>query len=262
MTDETREEPVGHKLPNYIIGACVLIAIAYFSYEVLFRKSKGIAASQPTFLIAGPSGSGKTSLYALLRYGERATTVPSIEPNMTAKFRPPGLPESAKSYVLVDSPGHQKLRHYMFSTLDTSTTARTMHGIVFVVDASAMSRPEKLREAAEYLGAILRKTNRRRGGADILVAANKSELFTAVPAKRLKTLMENELDKLAKSKANSVMGVDADTGVDDDEYMQLQIGEFKFEACESEVTFLDGSIETGKIESWLEWMTEKAVNNH
>ncbi|KAK9238207.1 signal recognition particle receptor beta subunit-domain-containing protein [Lipomyces kononenkoae] len=267
----------GYGLPVYILGLAFLIITVYFAYELLYRRTKGVAAGGPTFIIAGPSGAGKTALFTLLRYGEKSTTLPSVEQNISTTFRLPNLPDTAKPFVLIDTPGHQKLRHGMFSALQIAQTARTIHGVLYVVDASAISRPERLREAAEYLYDILRITERVRGGTDVLVAANKSELFTAVPAKRLRTLLEVELDKIRESRAKSVDKVgaggdkhDGDDGDEDDSAVvggNLWLGRggekegpFKFEDLETEVTVVDGSVDNDKIDGWLGWMEERAVN--
>ncbi|KAK9369593.1 signal recognition particle receptor beta subunit-domain-containing protein [Lipomyces kononenkoae] len=266
----------GYGVAVYILGLALLMVTFYFAYELLFRKTKGVASGGPTFIIAGPSGSGKTSLFTSLRYGNKSTTLPSVEQNVSTKFRLPNLPDTAKPFVLIDTPGHHKLRHGMFSALQVAQAARTMQGVLYVVDASAMSRPERLREAAEYLYDILRITERVRGGTDVLVAANKSELFTAVPAKRLRTLLEVELDKIRESRAKSVDKVgaggdkkDADDSDEDDSGViggSLWLGRvgekgpFKLEDLETEVTVIDGSVDNNKIDGWVGWMEERAVN--
>ncbi|KAK9249363.1 signal recognition particle receptor beta subunit-domain-containing protein [Lipomyces tetrasporus] len=273
LTSPEKVSTSGHGLPVYILIVGLLIITAYFAYELIFRRTKGVAAGGPRFIIAGPSGSGKTSLFTLLRYGKKSTTLPSVEQNLTAKFRLPNLPDTAKPFVLIDTPGHQKLRHGMFSALQTAQAARTVLGVLYVVDASAMSRPERLREAAEYMYDILRITERVQGGTDVLVAANKSELFTAVPAKRLRTLLETELYKIRESRAKSVSKVAAGGEKDDEDDDNEDVvggsgwigkrgekGSFKLEDLETEVTVIDGSVDNGKIDAWIGWMEERAVN--
>lgn len=186
---------------------------------------------------------------------------------MTTNYRLPSLVETTKPFVLIDTPGHQKLRHGTFDTIQVSLHARTIHGVLFVVDASAMSKPEKLREAAEYLYDILRITERVRGGTDILIAANKSELFTAVPAKRLRSLLETEFQKIRESRARTVGKVGSDEKDDDDyednagSWLGLKDGKpFRFEDLESDVIVVDGSVESGKTSGWVNWMEERAVN--
>ncbi|KAJ8099337.1 signal recognition particle receptor beta subunit-domain-containing protein [Lipomyces tetrasporus] len=273
LTSPEKVSTSGYGLPVYILIVGLLIITAYFAYELIFRRTKGVAAGGPRFIIAGPSGSGKTSLFTLLRYGKKSTTLPSVEQNLTAKFRLPNLPDTAKPFVLIDTPGHQKLRHGMFSALQTAQAARTVLGVLYVVDASAMSRPERLREAAEYMYDILRITERVQGGTDVLVAANKSELFTAVPAKRLRTLLETELYKIRESRAKSVSKVAAGGEKDDEDDDNEDVvggsgwigkrgekGSFKLEDLETEVTVIDGSVDNGKIDAWIGWMEERAVN--
>ncbi|KAK7203188.1 signal recognition particle receptor beta subunit-domain-containing protein [Myxozyma melibiosi] len=262
----------GYPLPVYLGGLAIACLIAFAVYSFIFSKTHGVAAAGPTFIIAGPSGAGKTALFTLLRYGEKSTTLPSIEQNISTSYRLPSLPDTAKPFVLIDTPGHQKLRQSMFDVLQVSQAARTIHGVLFVVDASAVSKPEKLREAAEYLYDVLRVTEKVRGGSDVLVAANKSELFTAVPAKRLRTLLEAEVQKIRETRTKAIgkVGLDGEkeeeedgdsATVGGDGWLGLRDGKpFRFEDLESDVMVVGGSVETGKVDDWVGWMEERAVN--
>ncbi|KAK9481118.1 signal recognition particle receptor beta subunit-domain-containing protein [Lipomyces japonicus] len=263
-------EQVSPTSSNFFVGVLVILAliiVVYFVYEFIFRKTAGVAAGGPSFIIAGPSSAGKTSLFTLIHYGKKADTVPSIEQNVTTHFRLPSVPDTAKPFILIDTPGHQKLRHGFFDALRIAQAAKTAKGVVFVIDAGAVSRPEKLREAAEYLYDVLQITEKTRGGIDILVAANKSELFTAVPAKRLRSLFETELDKIRKSRAKSVgkvggekQGQNENEEVDDAEWPGDHDKQLKLEDLESEITVIDGSVARVNTDGWIRWMEERAVN--
>ncbi|KAK9473816.1 signal recognition particle receptor beta subunit-domain-containing protein [Dipodascopsis tothii] len=253
--------PVELGVQTLLLAALVAAAVAMLvaKYLTATKASKG-----PTFLIAGPQGAGKTALFTLLRYGRKAPTVTSVQTNSTAQLELPGLPGTR--LVLHDTAGHPKLRQRLYDLVDVLQPAESLLGVVFVVDASAMARPEAAHAAAQYLYDILALTERRRGGASVLVAANKAELFTAVPAKRLRSLLEDEITKIARTKARAVSGVERSAlgaAADDDDAPALWAGApgapFRFEVLESEVTALSGSVETGKIEPWVRWMEERVV---
>ncbi|KAK9446387.1 signal recognition particle receptor beta subunit-domain-containing protein [Limtongia smithiae] len=179
------------------------------------------------------------------------------------------MAETTKPFVLIDTPGHQKLRHGMFDALRVAQAARTIQGVVFVVDASAMTNGDSFRQAAEYLYDVLLVTNGVRGGTDVLIAANKSELFTAVPAKRLRSLFETELNTIREMRARSLgqtalQSEKADEAPVPDNYRWLgkpgETGPLRLVDLETEVTVLDGSVETGKVDGWVSWMEERAAN--
>ena len=102
-----------------------------------------------------------------------------------------------RAFQLLDTPGHGKLRHHALSILDGSSssssnnnTAATLRGLIFVVDAAALSSATGLTEAATYLYDVLLALQRRHTGSrsskgpaglGVLVAANKMDLFTALP---------------------------------------------------------------------------------
>ncbi|KAK9462453.1 signal recognition particle receptor beta subunit-domain-containing protein [Lipomyces oligophaga] len=255
----------------YVLFLGIFLIVGYYVFELLFRKAHGAAAGGPTFIIAGPSGSGKTALFSLLRYDEKPATLPSLEPNISTTYRLPNLTHSSKNFVLIDTPGHPKLRHGTFETIQIALKARTIHGILFVVDASVMSNLDKRREAAEYLYDILCLTERITMGVDIAIAANKSELFTAMPPKQLRTTFETEMDKIRQTRSKLIgkVGLDdekssseADEDINDGaNRLGLSDGSaFSLAQLESEVVVIAGSVKTGKVEDWVAWMEERALN--
>ena len=138
-----------------------------------------------------------------------------------------------KKFLLADTPGHGKLRHYAY---DGMNKPQNLKGIIFMVDAADLSsggsgagETEGLRQAAEYLHDLLLVLQKRATGTKsskgprqlpVLVAANKLDLFTALPAPLVKTALEAEITDVRNSRNKGLL----DSGVGMNE---LDIGEEK-----------------------------------
>ncbi|KAL2022526.1 hypothetical protein VTK56DRAFT_5133 [Thermocarpiscus australiensis] len=155
---------------------------------------------------------------------------------------------TAKKFLLIDTPGHPKLRGTALSLLtgnpssssssssSSSTSAISidntkskLKAIIFLVDASALSDDggdDALAPTAEYLYDVLlalqRRVQRRRGGSSsraaggpipVLVAANKLDLFTALPAALVKSSLEAELGRIRRARSKGLL----DSGVGEDD---------------------------------------------
>ncbi|EPQ27611.1 uncharacterized protein PFL1_04749 [Pseudozyma flocculosa PF-1] len=104
------------------------------------KRSRG---KQPTVILVGLSDSGKTALFSELVYGATPETLPSqresqglVEP---ARILQPGDAESVKPTVLVDLPGHPRLRPKVDEYINQAD------GIVICVDAMAATKPANAR---------------------------------------------------------------------------------------------------------------------
>ena len=137
-----------------------------------------------------------------------------------------------KKFLLVDTPGHGKLRHHAF---DSVIKPQHLKGIIFVVDAADISvgntgaGNEALRQTAEYLHDVLLLLQKRSTGSKsskapkelpLLIAANKLDLFTALPAPLVKTALESEISNVRNSRTKGLL--DSGIGIND-----LDIGEEK-----------------------------------
>jgi len=133
-----------------------------------------------------------------------------------------------KRFLLADTPGHGKLRHHAF---DHITKPQNLKGIIFMVDAADMSLAgsEGLRQAAEYLHDLLlvlqkrstsSKTSKAPKELPVLIAANKLDLFTALPAPLVKAALETEITKVRSSRNKGLL----DSGISMNE---IDIGEEK-----------------------------------
>lgn len=137
-----------------------------------------------------------------------------------------------KKFLLVDTPGHGKLRHHAFETV---VKPQNLKGIIFMVDAADLSMAnsgtgnETLRQTAEYLYDVLlllqkrstsSKTSKAPKELPVLIAANKLDLFTALPAPLVKTALESEISNVRSSRTKGLL--DSGIGIND-----LDIGEEK-----------------------------------
>ena len=121
-----------------------------------------------------------------------------------------------RKVLLIDTPGHAKLRYHAFEWMKNP---RNLKGIIFVVDSATLSSQDGgLREAADYLHDILlqlqkRLTTSRTSKAPqrlpVLIAAHKTDLFTALPPILVKKSLEAEITHVRDSRAGGLL----DSGV-------------------------------------------------
>lgn len=260
----------------------------------------------PSFLLIGPSGSGKTSLLTLvsslyIASGKRAKfsqfeigkpspthisqaplsvecSLPVTIAATSNQYRSDNDPGAKlhRNFLLVDTPGHGKLRHF---ALESIVNPQHLKGIIFLVDAASMGSSSgetgsnSLAEAADYLHDILLSLQKRiltgkaskdQTGMPVLIAANKLDLFTALPTKLVKTSLELELTKLRGTKSKGLL--DSGIGMDDDlEDREILggAGESKFDFSLMEeyhvpVEVAGGSVlsayGTSDVKEWWDWI--------
>jgi len=160
---------------------------------------------------------------------------------------------------MVDTPGHAKLRHIAMGELNKPTTSK-VKGLIFVVDSA-----DEMAKVAEYLHDVLLALQKRAGKEKIrlLIACNKNDLFTALPATRIKAMLEKEITRIRESRAkglrdSGVSGVDAVDVDDENEWLgEGGDGEFKMEMMEEvgvDVTVKGGSVDKGDCAHWRQWL--------
>lgn len=151
-----------------------------------------------------------------------------------------------------------------------SSSSKNIHGVIFVVDAADLAPgSDGLRVAAEYLHDVLRLAMQRQRGrkndCKVLVAANKFDLFTALPAGMVRTVLEAEIEHVRRGRERGLLdsgGVEeGDAGADGDEMLgDGGEGAFRFEQLEGngvEVSVVGGSVlgsEGGDVQKWWEWI--------
>ena len=273
----------------------------------------------PSVLLVGPSGAGKTALLTLFERGplynpdaSPSGSKPSV-PTPVAKTHTSQAPSTvelavstdppssyrtdldaagatAKKFLLVDTPGHPKLRATALAHLAPSPTSSSsskspktnLKGIIFLADAAALADADSpaLSTTAEYLHDILLALQRRfhaRSGSrapasvPVLVAANKLDLFTALPAALVKANLEAELHRIRKARSKGLLdsGAAGDDGPGKEEEEEGDgwlgaYGSEKFSFAEMmefdvEVEVVGGNVvgEGPGAERWWKWIGER-----
>nr|POE82450.1 signal recognition particle receptor subunit beta [Quercus suber] len=289
-----------------VVTLLVSLTIPILIHLYLYRKaaSKGT----PTVLLVGPGGAGKTSLLTLvcssflcppllirnklthfrqLSTGHSLPTHTSQSPTTTPCQLPSSTRSSADKYrsqhdnsansrpefLIIDTPGHGKLRHHALSAL--AATNPRLIGIIYVVDSAAVSSASGLTETAEYLHDVLlllqkqqtqSQTSKNPAPISVLVAANKQDLFTSLPVALVRKKLEEEIGKVRVTKSKGVLDSSMrGEGEEDEEAAWLGeygVKHFTFQQVEEygiDVKVLGGSIESDgqqKVGEWLGWLGE------
>ncbi|ORY10350.1 signal recognition particle receptor beta subunit-domain-containing protein [Clohesyomyces aquaticus] len=278
------------RLATMALTLALVLVLPILLHQFVYRRVTPTAL--PTFLLVGPSGAGKTALLTLTERKTVAPTHTSTSPltietllpdgftPSSSQFRSPGDPayERARRFLLVDTPGHGKLRHFATAQLVNPTHVR---GIVFVVDAASIAEEAGLTEAAEYLHDVLLALQKRYTGArtskgpkeiPVLIAANKLDLFTALPPHLVGRALEKAVSEVRKSRAKGLkdsgvgMGMGGeDDGVDEEREWLGEGGEGNFEFRHMEevgtgVVVKGGNVLGGEgtdVQAWYEWIAEQ-----
>ncbi|KAF2748914.1 P-loop containing nucleoside triphosphate hydrolase protein [Sporormia fimetaria CBS 119925] len=276
------------KLSTVAVALAVTVLLPILLHLYIYRRAT--PTTLPTFLLLGPSGSGKTALLTLAERAQAATTRTSTSPLAVEALLPDGLTPASSSYrsagdpaferarrfQLIDTPGHGKLRHYAISKLANPTNVR---GIIFVVDAASVADETGLNEAAEYLHDVLLALQKRYTGAKtskgpteipVLIAANKSDLFTALPPHLIKLSLEKAISNVRKSRATGLKEsgavLTADQGDLEEEREWLgEGGEGPFEFWQMEEVGMSVDVRGGNVvgtdgadvKTWFKWIADQ-----
>ncbi|KAK2762754.1 hypothetical protein FQN54_000928 [Arachnomyces sp. PD_36] len=287
-----------------LVTFLIALSLPLLLHFSLYRSSSSALTND--FILLGPSGGGKTCLFSLLE--RKSSTLPnppkqthtSQSTTSTTITLPPTIPtasnrfrstndESSKSptkYQLTDTPGHGKLRSTQGTTLLSTTLANKaskskIRGVIYVVDASALAEgDEHLRTAAGYLHDTLLvlqrhklKNQKAKDDIPVLVAANKQDLFTALPPGSVRAKLEAEIEKIRRTRSRGLLDPSVGTGpdrgdVDEEEEIlggsEVQ-GAFSFKMLEEEVGVRvevvggagrdDDESEVGDgVRRWEEWI--------
>ncbi|KAG6031132.1 hypothetical protein E4U41_007707 [Claviceps citrina] len=289
-------------IPVLLIGLVVILGAPLLLHVLLASSSTYTTA--PTILLLGPDKAGKTSLATLLERGTQpaethtSQTAHSIELEAsTDDAAAPGQGSSSSSsfrkhadsssggssggtytkFLLVDTPGHGKLRNVAMGRL---SRAEKLKGVVFMVDAAALgAEQDGLAPAAGYLYDVLLSLQKRAGegstgrrkpaaaAVPVLIAANKMDLFTALPAKLVRSQLESELGRIRASRSKGLL----DSGVGDDEVGSEEqdswLGEYGSEKFSFQqmmefgidVEVIGGSVTTdgADVDGWWRWMASR-----
>ncbi|CAG8776600.1 7303_t:CDS:2 [Acaulospora morrowiae] len=86
-----------------------------------------------------------------------------------------------------------------------------------------------------------------------LIACNKSDMITALPPDRIKTMLENEINRLRLTRTAAL---DHQDSSEDVEFLGYESEDFRFEHLENEIQFEKCSIEKGEILEIREWIAK------
>ncbi|KAL7275747.1 hypothetical protein RUND412_001297 [Rhizina undulata] len=254
--------------PALIATALAIFLIPIFFHLIFFRSRA--SRTLPTFVLLGPVGSGKTSIVTSFESGKpqetRTSQAPlSLECSIaessisSSKYRSTNDPtlKGHKRFLLQDTPGHGKLRDIAMKHVSSPA----VRGTVFVVDSSLTD----VRQTAEYLYDVLlalqKMVSSSTSGATkkLLIACNKSDLFTALPAAKIQKLLEEEITKIRVSRSKGLLDVEED---DEEKEWLGEGGEgpFEFKGMEDVGVDIDvrgGSVEKGEwTEKLAQWVGE------
>lgn len=173
---------------------------------------------------------------------------------------------------MIDTPGHGKLRaEQALSHLEEPS----LSGIIYVVDAASLGSGDgaSLKDSALYLHDVLLLLQQRKTGkggtkakteVPVLVAANKQDLFTALPPGAVRERLEGEIERVRQSKSKGLVDM-GESREKDDENSVLGGGaeeKFSFKMLEEEyglrIEEAGGAVqgeEAGKgVERWEHWI--------
>lgn len=265
-----------------ILGLVVVFGAPIILHFIL--ASSNTYTHPPTVLMMGPSGAGKTALLTLFERGTNEAKTHTSQKSQSVELNAStddGSRHSFKNhdategtytkFLLVDTPGHGKLRTAAFGKL---LRIDKLKGLVFMVDAAALAEPEGLAPTASYLYDVLlylqkKATSKTKAklAVPVLIAANKVDLFTALPATMVKVNLEAELTRIRASKSKGLL--DSGVGMDDigSEEQDAWLGEYgtdKFTFGQLQEFDIDVEVIPGNVsgdgpgaEKWWWWIAQR-----
>lgn len=261
--------------PVIVIGLAFVLLFPFLLHYLLHGQSS--TSHLPSIVLLGPSGAGKT---ALLSHLERraATTPDDAQPPAKNKTHTSQSPlsiqlstPSSTPFLLIDTPGHAKLRGHALSHLSPATSkAENLRAVVFVLDAAA----DDLSAAAGYLYDVLLALQKRAGSGrgskapaavPVLVAANKLDLFTALPAALVRSQLEAELGRIRSTRSRGLLGAEEEVAAAEEgddwlgEYGSEKFGFRQMLEFDVEVEVVGGSVvgEGPGADKWWKWIAER-----
>lgn len=269
-------------LPVLLLGVLIILGAPLILHLIL--SSSSTYTTPPTVILLGPDNAGKTALLTLFERGTKPAVTHTTQITQSVELNAStdaDLRESFRNhedttgtytkFLMVDTPGHGKLRNIAMGRV---AKTEKLKAIVFVVDAAALSEQEVLAPTASYLYDVLLYLQKKAGDKSkakavipVLIAANKMDLFTALPATLVKSHLEAELTRIRASKSKGLL--DSGVGIDDvgSEEQDAWLGEFGSEKFsfqqmrefDIEVDVAGGNIMAAEpdVNKWWWWIAQR-----
>ncbi|KAL2890384.1 Signal recognition particle receptor subunit beta [Ceratocystis lukuohia] len=298
LKEYSREAITWSLTPSYelfVVASFIVILIPLVLHYIVVKATP--YTTLPSIVLAGPCNAGKTALLTLFENNKAAaethTSLLSTSVEFTASTKASARDDHLQKndvsgqhtkFLIVDTPGHPKLRAIagdQMTSLNPKKAAdadSVVKGIVFMVDASALSEPEILGPTAEYLYEILMLLQRRAASSKssrpppavpVLIAANKMDLFTASPAAMVKAQLEMELSRIRSSRSKGLLDSGADSmdvnaddqdswlgayGTSNEKFTFSQMLEFDID-----IDVIGGNVvgDGPGVNKWWSWMVER-----
>lgn len=269
-------------IPVVVLGLIVLFGAPLLLH--IYIANSATYTDPPTVMLLGPDNAGKTSLLTLFESGAQPAPTHTSQATQSVELTASTDSDRRTSFrnhddtsgthtkfLLVDTPGHGKLRNIAFGRL---ARVERLRAVVFMVDAAALGEPETLAPTAAYLYDVLlllqkkaSEKTKAKASVPLLIAANKMDLFTALPSTLVKVNLEAELTRIRASKSKGLL--DSGVGVDEigSEEQDSWLGEygtekFTFEQMgefDIDVDVVPGSVfgDGSEAEKWWWWMAQR-----
>lgn len=262
---ETLIENVASK-PSSLLVPILITLLLIIIGGYLMQKHSLIASNTRSFIICGQQGSGKTNLFHLLTKRKLPIlTVSTLECKvddllMNEEFQDHKTFQDVK---IIDFPANKKLKN-LYLTPYLHEHLNEIQGIIYIIDSSNFDS-NACHKVAEDLLEILNITESKLNGIDVLIFANKNDLFTSKKSEKIKELLESEIGKIHDLKLRGLNKVDIDSNkndLDNEDNLDLAIknGKFQFQLLEGNIDFSQGNIFKDKWSTITDWIYEKIAN--
>lgn len=264
------------------IGLLIVLGAPVVLHIILSSSTSYIVP--PSVMLMGPDNAGKTALLTLFERGTTPSSTHTSQSTQSVELNASTDSDSKQSFrnhddatgthtkfLLVDTPGHGKLRNV---AMGKANRAERLKAVVFMVDASALGEQDTLAATAAYLYEVLlflqkraTSTGKDKMSIPVMIAANKMDLFTALPAIKIKTYLETEISRIRSSRSKGLL--DSGVGIDDigSEEQDGWLGEygsdkFSFQQMQEfdiDVEVIGGSVmaEKADVDKWWWWIAQR-----
>lgn len=265
-----------------VLGLFIVIGAPVILHIILSSSVTYIVP--PVVLLLGPDNAGKTALQTLYERGTTPAATHTSQSSQSVELNASTDSAGKKSwrnhdesdgtytkFLLVDTPGHGKLRNVAMGKL---ARAEKLRAVVFMVDAAALGEQDVLAPTAQYLYDVLlvlqkkaSSSGKDKQSVPVLIAANKMDLFTALPAGMVKSSLEAEISRIRASRSKGLL--DSGVGTDDigseehdgwlGEYGSEKFSFTQMQEFDIDIDVLPGTVmaEEPEADKWWWWIAQR-----